>query len=99
MILQQLLNLLPNLRALEIGEVETSSDQETVDWDLKVAKIKKIRMSGSTTNRKLLESLGKCSIKELEYVVKDGESSETLRNIPGDTREDPKETDPIWEKL
>ncbi len=81
MILQKLLNLLPNLRALEIGEIETSSDQETVEWNLNVARIKKVRMSGSSTNGKLLESLDKCAIKELEYVVADGESSETLRKF------------------
>jgi hypothetical protein len=80
-ILQKLLNLLPNLRALEIEVVKTSSDQETAEWNLNVARIKKIRMSDSSTNRKLLESLNKCKIRELEYVVADGESSETLRTF------------------
>ncbi len=66
-IVQNLMNLLPNLEALELKRVEhTSTSDKKIKWDLKSMKIERIKMTECTGLASLLESLEKCAIRELE---------------------------------
>jgi hypothetical protein len=66
-IVQNLMNLLPNLEALELNRVENiSTSDKKIKWDLKAIKIERIKMTECTGLESFLKSLEKCAIKELE---------------------------------
>jgi hypothetical protein len=66
-IVHKLLNLLPNLEALELERIEdTSTSDKKIKLDLKSTKIERIKMTECTGLASLLEFLDKCAIKELE---------------------------------
>jgi hypothetical protein len=80
-ILQKLLNLLPNLKTLEVYYTENKRE-ETIKLDLKSTKIETVDFRGSAIIDSLLESLEKCTIKELQYYP-DEDSSESLQKFLG----------------
>ncbi len=65
---QKLLNLLPNLEALELDHVKLNNASEgPIKWALKSSKIKRIKMNKCSANiGNLLGSLAKCVIEEAE---------------------------------
>ncbi len=66
-IVQNLMNLLPNLETLELKRVEhTSTSDRKIKCSLKSTKIERIKMTECTGFAILFESLEKCAIKELE---------------------------------
>jgi hypothetical protein len=65
-LLQNLLDMLPNLEALELNAVSSNSSEELFKWDLKSTKIERLKMDDCTGLDNLLESLEKCAIKNLE---------------------------------
>jgi hypothetical protein len=67
MIVQKLLNLLPNLEFLELNSVEITSLKEEIKWDLKLTKIERIKILGNARFGNFLESLEKCTIKEADF--------------------------------
>ncbi len=82
LILQKLLNLLPNLESLELGEIKCRSVGEgSIKWDLKSTKIKCFKMIGCTDLENLLEFLEKCAIRELELHSCPEKDSEVLQKF------------------
>jgi hypothetical protein len=59
------LNLLPNLKSLELDRVKVASHQ-SVKLDLKSTKISRLKIRECTGLEKLPDSLEKCAIKEIE---------------------------------
>ncbi len=67
LILQKLLNYLPNLESLELSGIKfRSASEEAIKWDLKCTKIKCFKMARCAGLENLLESLEKCVIRELD---------------------------------
>jgi hypothetical protein len=75
---QKLLNLFPNLRSLKLLHFEASN--KTLKMDLKSTKLESLQLRGSAIIESLFESLEKCAIKELEYVI-DEDSSGVLPKL------------------
>ncbi len=67
MIVQKLLNLLPNLEAFELVVIKSINPEQSIKLDLKATKIERVQMSSCTDLQILLESLEKCAIRELEF--------------------------------
>ncbi len=58
MILQKLLNLLPNLKALELNSIKIlTTNEEPIKWDLKSTKIECLKMGDCHGFESLLDSL------------------------------------------
>jgi hypothetical protein len=64
-VMQKFLNLLPNLKSLELDRVKVASHQ-SVKWDLKSTKIERLKIRECTGLEKLPESLEKFAIEEME---------------------------------
>jgi hypothetical protein len=79
-ILQNLLNLLPNLEALHIFCVQSARRKQS-KWDLKCTKIELIEIYDAAGFESLLGSLEKCAIKELKYYFDNGENSTVLQKF------------------
>jgi hypothetical protein len=69
-ILQQLINLLPNLEALDLVGVNGTSLEQLINWDIKSTNIKRIKMFSCYGIDNILASLEKCAIEELELEFK-----------------------------
>jgi hypothetical protein len=82
LILQKLLNYLPNLESLEVENFECRcASREAIKWDLKSTKIKCFKMSSCKGLEKLLEFLEKCAIRELELNDCPAGDSEVLQKF------------------
>jgi hypothetical protein len=67
LILQKLLNYLPNLESLELDGIKfRSASEEAIKWDMKCTKIKCFKMARCAGLENLLESMEKCAIRELD---------------------------------
>ncbi len=76
---QKLLNLLPNLKSLEIGQFKKKpANKEPIKWDLRSTKIERVYLVYSIGLESLLEALEKCAIKEVKYHAYSNESTEIL---------------------
>ncbi len=78
LVMQNLLNLLPNLEFLELTDV--LKKKKSFKWDLKPTKIKRIKMVKCRCLDSLVESLEKCAIRELDltYSTMDIETLKTI---------------------
>jgi hypothetical protein len=81
--LQKLLNLLPNLEALDLApfRIEIGSLDEPIKWDLKSTKIQRVKIYDCIGLESLLESLEKCAIRDLELSYSYPSQSEPLKKF------------------
>ncbi len=80
---QMLLNLLPNLEALELFDVQKNHPiEESIKWALKSSKIKRIKIKYCAVDfGSLLESLEKCVIEEAELDFSSPTELETVQKF------------------
>jgi hypothetical protein len=80
-ILQKLLNLLPNLEALELIGVKSVNQEQSIQFVLKSTKIECFELTNCTGFGNFLESLENCAIKELELTDWSNTESDILKKF------------------
>ncbi len=81
MIVQKLLNLLPNLNSLELNFIESTRLEEPFNWNIMSTKIQHFRKTGCHGFDNLLGSLEKCAIKEANLGYRPETETEALKNF------------------
>ncbi len=80
-VVQKLMNLLPNLKSLELSEVRWVDQEQLIEFNVKSTKIEQLKFNECTGFANLLESLEKCAIKELDLHCQSNTESKAMKKF------------------